>query len=60
MPRRRGILVEMHHSEAGSQLSHNSIGVTGFAPRSRPTTWPSSFNSAIKRRANRAMLDVGI
>jgi hypothetical protein len=58
MPRCGGILMEMRHSKAGSQLSHNSIRITSFAPRSRPTTPPSSFNCAIKRRANRAMLDI--
>jgi hypothetical protein len=58
MPRHGGILVEIRHGKAGYQLSHNSIRITGFAPRSRPTTPPSSFNSAIKRRANRAMLDI--
>jgi hypothetical protein len=55
----RGILVDMRHGKAGSQLSHNSIRIIGFATRSRPTTLPSSFNCAIKRRANRAMLDIG-
>jgi hypothetical protein len=59
MPRHGGILVDMHQGKAGSQLSHNSIRITGFAPRSRPITPPSSFNCAIKRRANRAMLDIG-
>jgi hypothetical protein len=55
-PRCGGILVETHHGKAGSQLSHNSIRITGFAPRCRPTT----PNCAIKRRANGAMLDIGI
>jgi hypothetical protein len=57
--RREGILVETCNGKAGSQLSHNSIRITGFAPRSRPTTQLSSFNCEIKRRANRAMLDIG-
>jgi hypothetical protein len=59
MPRCRGILGETHQGEAGSQLSHNLIRITGFAPISEPTTPPLSFNCAIKRRANRALLDIG-
>ena len=59
MPRRGVILVETRQGKAGSQLLHISIRITGFVPISRPTTPPSSFNCAIKRRANRAMLDIG-
>jgi hypothetical protein len=52
MPRRGGILVETRHGKAGSQPSHNSIRITGFAPGSKPTTLPSLFSYAIERRAN--------
>jgi hypothetical protein len=59
MPKHGVISVETRQGKAGSQLSHNSIRITGFAPRSRQTTLPSSFNCAIKRKANRVMLDIG-
>jgi hypothetical protein len=42
-PRQGRTLVETHHSIAGSQLLHNSIRITGFAPVNKPTTY------AIKR-----------
>jgi hypothetical protein len=51
-----------HCSVASYWLLHNSIRITGFAPRSKPTTLPNIsqlYNQEKTARANRAMLDIG-